>query len=82
MLKAPSGLIQISSNDINLRKWVIEFFKSIKRELEKLYKEFLPLLPVDLQAPDSDKYFHIEKKLNDVKSKTQEYLEYIQDMKV
>ena len=61
---------EIGAHEGPLKKWVVEYFMGIKKELEVVYKDFIPLVPLDNKQPNSDRFYAVERRLNDAKLRT------------
>lgn len=70
----------IDTNSFN--KIMIEgnFLNMLKKDLEILYRDFIPLMPFDKDKKQQIPFIKMEKKMNDCIQKTQDMIDSIEDM--
>ena len=70
----------IDANSFN--KIIIEanFLNMLKKDLEILYRDFIPLMPFEKDKKHQIPFIMMEKKMNDCIQKTQDMIDSIEDM--
>lgn len=66
----------------SFNKIVIEgnYLTLIKKELEGLYRDFIPLMPWDAEKKQQASFIKLERKMNDCIQKAQDLIDSIEDM--
>lgn len=70
----------IDTNSFNKIMIEANFLNMLKKDLEILYRDFIPLMPFDKDKKQQIPFIMMEKKMNDCIQKTQDMIDSIEDM--
>lgn len=66
-----------TNNKISLE---VNYLSMIKKDLEGLYRDFIPLIPWDKEKNQQFSFIKVERKLNDCIQKAQDFIDTLEDM--
>lgn len=77
-----SQMIKSNLTNKSFNKIVIEgnYLTMIKKELEGLYRDFIPLMPWDAEKKQQASFIKLERKMNDCIQKAQDLIDSLEDM--